>query len=97
MVYSIDFYTQDIHFMNEYLVTIKNFEGEVLELKTFAYNLMQVIDSMVSFKFVEVIKSITCVEDNHTWNFGDSHSVIKLREMRKEIGDEATLQNLFKE
>lgn len=83
--------------MNEYLITIKNFEGEVLELKTFAYNLMQVIDSMVSFDFVEAIKSITCVEDNYTWDFGDSHSVIKLREMRKEIGDEATLQNLFKE
>ena len=97
MVYSIDFYTLDLHFMNEYLITIKNFEGEVLELKTFAYNLMQVIDSMVSFDFVEAIKSITCVEDNYTWDFGDSHSVIKLREMRKEIGDEATLQNLFKE
>jgi len=83
--------------MNEYLVTIKNFEGEVLELKTFAYNLMQVVDSMISFDFVEAIKSITRVEDNHTWNFGDSHSVVKLREMRKEIGDEATLQNLFKE
>ena len=83
--------------MNEYLVTIKNFEGEVLELKTFAYNLMQVIDSMVSFDFVEAIKSITRTEDNYTWDFGTSHSVVKLREMRKEIGDEATLQNLFKE
>ena len=97
MVYSIDFYTLDLHFMNEYLITIKNFEGEVLELKTFAYNLMQVIDSIVSFDVVEASKSITCVEDNYTWDFGDSHSVIKLREMRKEIGDEATLQNLFKE
>ena len=97
MVYSIDFYTLDLHFMNEYLITIKNFEGEVLELKTFAYNLMQVIDSMVSFDFVEAIKSITRTEDNYTWDFGYSHSVIKLREMRKEIGDEATLQNLFKE
>ena len=83
--------------MNEYLVTIKNFEGEVLELKTFAYNLMQVIDSMVSFDFVEAIKSITRTEDNYIWDFGNSHSVVKLREMRKEIGDEATLQNLFKE
>ena len=83
--------------MNEYLVTIKNFEGEVLELKTFAYNLMQVIDSMVSFKFIEAIKSITRVEDNYIWDFEDSHSIIKLRKMREEIGDEATLQNLFKE
>ena len=83
--------------MNEYLVTIKNFEGEVLELKTFAYNLMQVIDSMVSFDFVEAIKSITRTVDNYIWDFGNSHSVVKLREMREEIGDEATLQNLFKE
>ena len=83
--------------MNEYLVTIKNFEGEVLELKTFAYNLMQVIDSMVSFDFVEAIKSITRTEDNYIWDFGNSHSVVKLREMREEIGEEATLQNLFKE
>jgi|TARA_R100001530_G_scaffold129141_1_gene99239 hypothetical protein len=83
--------------MNEYLVTVKDYEGEVLEIKAFAYNLMQVIDNMVSFEFIEAIKSVTRIEDNYIWHFGNSYSVSELREMRKEIGDENIIQNLFKE
>ena len=83
--------------MNEYLVTVKDYEGEVLEIKAFAYNLMQVIDNMVSFEFIEVIKSVTRIKDNYIWRFGNSYSVSELREMRKEIGDENIIQNLFKE
>ena len=51
--------------MDEYILEVKDFEGEVLELKTFADNLMQVIDNMVSLKIVETIETITRTSDDY--------------------------------
>jgi hypothetical protein len=80
--------------MKEYILEVKDLEGEVLELKTFAYNIMQVIDSMVAFNNIEAIKTITRVDDGYTWKLGQS--ITPLREMRESINDETLIQNLFK-
>lgn len=80
--------------MNEYILEVKNFEGKVLELKTFAYNLMQVIDNMVSLDTVEAIESITRSSDGYIWKMGNS--LVPLKKLRKEVGNENLIYNLFK-
>ena len=80
--------------MNEYLVTVKDYEGEVLEIKAFAYNLMQVIDNMVSLDTVEAIESITRSSDGYIWKMGNS--LVPLKKLRKEVGNENLIYNLFK-
>jgi hypothetical protein len=80
--------------MNEYILKVKNFEGEVLELKTFSYNLMEVIDTMVSLDTIEAIETITRSSDGYTWKMGNS--LVPLKKLRKEIGNENIIYNLFK-
>jgi|TARA_R100001530_G_scaffold129448_1_gene99789 hypothetical protein len=80
--------------MNEYILKVKNFEGEVLELKTFSYNLMEVIDTMVSLDTIEAIETITRSSDGYTWKMGNS--LVPLKKLRKEIGNENLIYNLFK-
>lgn len=84
--------------MNEYILEVKDFEGEVLELKTFADNLMQVIDNMVSLKIVETIETITRTSDDYVWKYGES--LVPLIEMREQIEiqieNENVIHDLFK-
>jgi len=80
--------------MNEYILEVKDFEGEVLELKTFADNLMQVIDNMVSLKIVETIETITRTSDDYVWKYGES--LVPLIEMREQIENENVIYDLFK-
>ena len=81
--------------MNEYILKVKDFEGEVLELKTFASNLMEVIDNMVSLDTIEAIETITRSSDGYIWKMGQS--LVPLRKVRKEIGDNNLIYNLFKD
>ena len=80
--------------MDEYILEVKDFEGEVLELKTFADNLMQVIDNMVSLKIVETIETITRTSDDYVWKYGES--LVPLIEMREQIENENVIYDLFK-
>jgi len=69
--------------MNEYILKVKDYEGEVLELKTFANNIMEVIDNMVSLDTIEAIKTVTRVCDKHTWDI--NRSLTPLKEIKKEM------------
>ena len=80
--------------MNEYILKVKDYEGEVLELKTFANNIMEVIDNMVSLDTIEAIETITRSSDGYTWKMGNS--LVPLKKLRKEIGNENLIYNLFK-
>ena len=69
--------------MNEYILKVKDYEGEVLELKTFANNIMEVIDNMVSLDTIEAIKTVTRVSDKHKWDI--NRSLTPLIEIKKEM------------
>jgi len=69
--------------MNEYILKVKDYEGEVLELKTFANNIMEVIDNMVSLDTIEAIKTVTRVSDKHKWDI--NRSLTPLKEIKKEM------------
>ena len=69
--------------MNEYILKVKDYEGEVLELKTFAYNIMEVIDNMVSLDTIEAIKTVTRVSDKYKWDI--NRSLTPLKEIKKEM------------
>ena len=71
--------------MNEYILKVKDYEGEVLELKTFANNIMEVIDNMVSLDTIEAIKTVTRVSDKHKWDI--NRSLTPLKEIKKEMDD----------
>ena len=80
--------------MNEYILKVKDYEGEVLELKTFANNIMEVIDNMVSLDTIEAIETITRSSDGYIWKMGQS--LVPLKKVRQEIGDNNLIYNLFK-
>ena len=71
--------------MNEYILKVKDYEGEVLELKTFANNIMEVIDNMVSLNTIEAIKTVTRVSDNYIWTL--NKSLTPLKQIKKEMDD----------
>lgn len=71
--------------MNEYILKVKDYEGEVLELKTFAYNIMEVIDNMVSLDTIESIETINRVSDNYIWTL--NKSLTPLKQIKKEMDD----------
>ena len=81
--------------MNEYILKVKDYEGEVLELKTFANNIMEVIDNMVSLDTIEAIETITRSSDGYIWKMGQS--LVPLKKVRQEIGDNNLIYNLFKD
>ena len=69
--------------MNEYILKVKDYEGEVLELKTFANNIMEVIDNMVALNTIETIKTVTRVSDKYKWDI--NKSLAPLKEIKKEM------------
>ncbi|MAR17845.1 MAG: hypothetical protein CML44_00550 [Rhodobacteraceae bacterium] len=78
--------------MNEYILKVKDYEGEVLELKTFANNIMEVIDNMVALHTIEAIETVTRVSDKYLWNI--DRSLTPLKEIKKEM-DNAGLTITF--
>ena len=78
--------------MNEYILKVKDYEGEVLELKTFANNIMEVIDNMVALNTIEAIETVTRVSDKYLWNI--DRSLTPLKEIKKEM-DNAGLTITF--
>lgn len=78
--------------MDEYILKVKDYEGEVLELKTFANNIMEVIDNMVALNTIEAIETVTRVSDKYLWNI--DRSLTPLKEIKKEM-DNAGLTITF--
>jgi len=78
--------------MDEYILKVKDYEGEVLELKTFANNIMEVIDNMVALHTIEAIETVTRVSDKYLWNI--DRSLTPLKEIKKEM-DNAGLTITF--
>ena len=71
--------------MNEYILKVKDYEGEGLELKTFANNIMEVIDNMVALHTIEAIETVTRVSDNYIWTL--NKSLTPLKQIKKEMDD----------
>ena len=78
--------------MDEYILKVKDYEGEVLELKTFANNIMEVIDNMVALNTIEAIETVTRVSDKYLWNI--DRSLTPLKKIKKEM-DNAGLTITF--
>jgi hypothetical protein len=83
LYYSVDFKKLGQQLMIDFIVKVKTFEGEDLELKVFAVNVYEVIDTMLTVDSVKNILTITRIDDGYVWNLGET--IEPLRELRKEI------------
>ena len=81
--------------MQEYILTIKDVEGNTQDLKTFADGIAGVIHNMVALETVEAIGLITRTKDNYTWDVGFK-SLSKLKRNLKKM-KEFNLYNEYRE
>ena len=79
--------------MDEYIITVLDSEQEVLNIKSFAETIEELIDNIVCMEYIESVISVTRTEDNKTWNIKDDVSLSLLREYRNKITDNVGLRD----
>ena len=79
--------------MDEYIITVLDSEQEVLNIKSFAETIEELIDNIVCMEYIESVISVTRTKDNKTWNIKDDVSLSLLREYRNKITDNVGLRD----
>jgi len=78
--------------LEEFLVDVL-IDGHKEQLKVFSDSLVSTIDTIVSFESVEELLNIKRERDQRSWNFAkNKEGFNRLREIRKEIGDEGVIR-----
>ena len=54
--------------MKEFILSVKDIEGVVLDLKTFANGIAGVLHNMIALGNIKAIGRVTCVDDNDSWD-----------------------------
>jgi len=72
--------------MDEYIINVI-MDNKQEQLKTYSASEIEALDSMISFKGVDKIISITRSKDNESWDF-NNNDLEKLRELRGLVGDD---------
>ena len=78
--------------MDEFVVEVTLFDGEIVNLKTFGNNIEEVVDNLVQQRNIQSVGRIVRKKDEGQWRLNDTDALAKLREIRDQIKDKSLLR-----